>query len=177
MWSTLREVSREVGSIGMRLEKRGGGRTWSVYWNGPGLQCFRMRLCSKLHRPLAPRPRALCSGFPMLRGCKLKTCDRYLQSRYRVSWNRLRTLDHPLRIGEVLILPKTAFAPETHGANSRRHMQADVRHLCECLVHLTPKADISTDTVSSGKLEDKAGRLLSSLDGRIGIRECIICRA
>ena len=37
--------------------------------------------------------------------------SRYLLARYNVTWHRLRDLDHPLRIGDVLILPVTAFSP------------------------------------------------------------------
>lgn len=36
---------------------------------------------------------------------------RFLLARYGVTWHRLRNLDHPLRIGDVLILPITAFSP------------------------------------------------------------------
>nr|ODN90573.1 hypothetical protein L203_01683 [Cryptococcus depauperatus CBS 7841] len=35
----------------------------------------------------------------------------FLLVRYNVTWHRLRGLDHPLRIGDVLILPVTAFSP------------------------------------------------------------------
>lgn len=35
----------------------------------------------------------------------------YLQTRYNVTWHRLRGLNHPLRIGDVLVLPITAFHP------------------------------------------------------------------
>ncbi|OWZ53328.1 alpha 1,6-mannosyltransferase [Cryptococcus neoformans 125.91] len=35
----------------------------------------------------------------------------FLLSRYNVTWHRLRGLEHPLRIGDVLILPITAFSP------------------------------------------------------------------
>ncbi|KIR64011.1 alpha 1,6-mannosyltransferase [Cryptococcus bacillisporus CA1873] len=35
----------------------------------------------------------------------------FLLARYNVTWHRLRGLEHPLRIGDVLILPITAFSP------------------------------------------------------------------
>ncbi|WVF65365.1 hypothetical protein IAT40_000092 [Kwoniella sp. CBS 6097] len=35
----------------------------------------------------------------------------YILARYNVTWHRLRGLDHPLRIGDVLILPITGFSP------------------------------------------------------------------
>lgn len=38
----------------------------------------------------------------------------YLLARYRVSWKDLRGLTRPTRIGEVLILPITAFSPGGH---------------------------------------------------------------
>lgn len=38
----------------------------------------------------------------------------YLLARYRVSWKELRGMARPLRIGEVLILPITAFSPAGH---------------------------------------------------------------
>ncbi|KAL7421127.1 hypothetical protein Q5752_004012 [Cryptotrichosporon argae] len=35
----------------------------------------------------------------------------FLLARYNVTWHRLRGLDHPLRIGDVLVLPITGFSP------------------------------------------------------------------
>jgi alpha 1,6-mannosyltransferase len=57
-----------------------------------------------------------------------------LLARYNVTWHRLRALDHPLRIGDVLILPITAFSPggepDFH-AEPGDSIQADVIHGCK----------------------------------------------
>lgn len=49
---------------------------------------------------------------------------RYLLARYNVTWHRFRALDHPLRIGEVMVLPITgeqlSLAPLTTSILSRR---------------------------------------------------------
>lgn len=59
----------------------------------------------------------------------------YLLARYQVTWRRLRGLNHPLRIGDVLVLPITGFSPggewDFHAAG-RHSPQADVVHHCEC---------------------------------------------
>ncbi|KAK4684376.1 hypothetical protein P7C73_g5802, partial [Tremellales sp. Uapishka_1] len=55
----------------------------------------------------------------------------FLLARYKVTWHRLRDLDHPLRIGDVLILPITAFSPGGNpdfGAEGPESPQADVLH-------------------------------------------------
>ncbi|WVQ81321.1 hypothetical protein IAT38_003444 [Cryptococcus sp. DSM 104549] len=55
----------------------------------------------------------------------------YLLARYDVSWHRLRGLDHPLRIGDVLVLPITAFSPggqPDFGAKGPDSIQANVLH-------------------------------------------------
>ena len=55
----------------------------------------------------------------------------YLLARYAITWHDLRGLDHPMRIGEVLVLPITAFSPggqpDFH-AKGRDDEQADVVH-------------------------------------------------
>lgn len=55
----------------------------------------------------------------------------YLLVRYNVSWQELRGLDRPLRIGEVMILPITAFSPggepDFH-AKGKDDIQASVVH-------------------------------------------------
>ncbi|GFZ45636.1 hypothetical protein JCM24511_03364 [Saitozyma sp. JCM 24511] len=55
----------------------------------------------------------------------------FLRVRYNVTWHRLRGLDHPLRIGDVLILPITAFSsggePDFQ-AGDEDDPQADVVH-------------------------------------------------
>ncbi|ORX39234.1 hypothetical protein BD324DRAFT_576681 [Kockovaella imperatae] len=55
----------------------------------------------------------------------------YLLARYDVSWHRLRGLNHPLRIGDVMILPITAFSPggqPDFGAEGTDSVQANVVH-------------------------------------------------
>ncbi|ORY33027.1 hypothetical protein BCR39DRAFT_520802 [Naematelia encephala] len=55
----------------------------------------------------------------------------FLLARYQVTWHRLRGLDHPLRIGDVLILPITAFSPggqKDFHAEGPDSPQADVLH-------------------------------------------------
>ncbi|WWC72912.1 uncharacterized protein I206_106876 [Kwoniella pini CBS 10737] len=55
----------------------------------------------------------------------------FLLARYNVSWHRLRSLDHPLRIGDVLILPITGFSPggeRDFGAENPDSIQANVLH-------------------------------------------------
>ncbi|OCF32401.1 hypothetical protein I317_05600 [Kwoniella heveanensis CBS 569] len=58
----------------------------------------------------------------------------YILARYNVTWHRLRGLDHPLRIGDVLILPITGFSPggqpdfKAEGPDSP---QANVLHNCK----------------------------------------------
>lgn len=58
----------------------------------------------------------------------------YLLARYGVSWHRLRGLDHPIRIGDVLVLPITAFSPggqPDFKAEGRDSPQCNVVHNCE----------------------------------------------
>ncbi|EIW65789.1 hypothetical protein TREMEDRAFT_70437 [Tremella mesenterica DSM 1558] len=55
----------------------------------------------------------------------------FLLARYHVTWHRLRGLDHPLRIGDVLILPISAFSPggeADFGAEGPDTPQANVLH-------------------------------------------------
>ena len=55
----------------------------------------------------------------------------YLLARYGITWHDLRALDHPMRIGEVLVLPITAFSPggqPDFKAKGRDDEQADVVH-------------------------------------------------
>ena len=77
------------------------------------------------------------NGASFYRQCliqKMRSDDRFLLARYNVSWHRLRGLNHPLRIGDVLVLPITAFSPfgeadfHSEGMDSP---QADVVHNCE----------------------------------------------
>lgn len=79
---------------------------------------------------------------------------RFLLARYRVTWHRLRGLDHPLRIGDVLVLPITAFSP---GGEPDFHSgppdspQADVLHNCEFIY--CHDSILLADSTSQGKLE------------------------
>jgi alpha 1,6-mannosyltransferase len=60
--------------------------------------------------------------------------DRYLLARYQVPWQHLRGRRTPLRIGEVMILPITAFSPNGEpdfGAETDKSPQCDLVHLCE----------------------------------------------
>ncbi|WWD21213.1 hypothetical protein CI109_105697 [Kwoniella shandongensis] len=55
----------------------------------------------------------------------------YILARYNVTWHRLRGLDHPLRIGDVLIMPITAFSPggeRDFRAEGKDSPQANVEH-------------------------------------------------
>ncbi|KAK6906414.1 hypothetical protein L486_06022 [Kwoniella mangroviensis CBS 10435] len=55
----------------------------------------------------------------------------FLLARYNVTWHRLRGLNHPLRIGDVLILPITGFSPggqPDFGAEGPDSVQANVLH-------------------------------------------------
>ncbi|WWC91016.1 uncharacterized protein L201_005956 [Kwoniella dendrophila CBS 6074] len=55
----------------------------------------------------------------------------FLLARYNVTWHRLRGLDHPLRIGDVLILPITGFSPggePDFGAEGPDSIQANLLH-------------------------------------------------
>jgi alpha 1,6-mannosyltransferase len=57
---------------------------------------------------------------------------RYLESRYKVSWHRLQGLSHPIRIGEIMILPKIAFEPSKSWFSAeQRNVQADLVHHCK----------------------------------------------
>ncbi|KAG8991542.1 membrane-bound alpha-1,6- mannosyltransferase Initiation-specific [Tulasnella sp. JGI-2019a] len=53
---------------------------------------------------------------------------RYLEARYGVTWPALRMLERPLRVGDVLILPRTGFSPGMNGANPPSDPQAMVQH-------------------------------------------------
>jgi alpha 1,6-mannosyltransferase len=74
-------------------------------------------------------------------GEEMLTPDRFLRVRYNVTWHRLRGLDHPLRIGDVLILPITAFSsggePDFQ-AGDEDDPQADVVHDGESAVPKGP---------------------------------------
>ncbi|KAJ9115018.1 hypothetical protein QFC22_005346 [Naganishia vaughanmartiniae] len=55
----------------------------------------------------------------------------YLKARYNVTWHDLRGLQHPLRIGEVMVLPITAFSPGGEPdfmSKDQDHPQAAVYH-------------------------------------------------
>ncbi|CAD6575672.1 MAG: membrane-bound alpha-1,6- mannosyltransferase Initiation-specific [Tremellales sp. Tagirdzhanova-0007] len=55
----------------------------------------------------------------------------FLLTRYHVTWHRLRGLDHPLRVGDVMILPITAFSPggePDFRAETSESPQANVVH-------------------------------------------------
>lgn len=55
---------------------------------------------------------------------------RYLDLKYGLSWNILKNLQEPLRIGEITILPSTGFSPGVglHGAQGAFHHEAMVEH-------------------------------------------------
>ncbi|KAG8991540.1 membrane-bound alpha-1,6- mannosyltransferase Initiation-specific [Tulasnella sp. JGI-2019a] len=54
---------------------------------------------------------------------------RYLEARHNVTWPALRMLERPLRVGDVLILPRSGFSPGMNGVNALRDPQAMVQHM------------------------------------------------
>lgn len=58
----------------------------------------------------------------------------YLLARYNVTWHRFRGIKRPVRVGEVMVLPITAFSPGGHAdfeAGPPDDPQCDVHHFCE----------------------------------------------
>jgi alpha 1,6-mannosyltransferase len=107
-----------------KLQGEGKDHAMSVMeWTGPGLFSDAVLSCV-IHLSI--------TCLVVKRDDQLIRC-RFLLARYNVTWHRLRALDHPLRIGDVLILPITGFSPggePDFGAEGPDSPQADVLHNC-----------------------------------------------
>lgn len=97
-----------------------GGYMSVLEWTGPGIftdAVFRY-VDSQTWDPRVLPP-----------GCLLKTSPlSYLGARYNVTWPALKGLERPLRVGDVIILPRTGFSPGVNGANGMDDPQAMVLH-------------------------------------------------
>lgn len=57
--------------------------------------------------------------------------SRYLLARYNFTWSDARDIEVPLRVGDVVILPTTAFSPgmQIRGSKASNDPQSMVYHL------------------------------------------------
>jgi len=99
---------------------------------------------------------------------------RFLLARYNVTWHRLRGLQNPLRIGDVLILPITAFSPggqPDFQSGSPDSPQADVLHNCELTKRGLPGSARHLDWIDAGlTVQSEAAGRAKAGSGRISHR-------
>lgn len=129
-WSNLQVMKNKFRSSSPKGETRP-----CTCWSGPVRDCLRTLSWGGS----LGRQRLIC---------------RFLLARYHVTWHRFRGLDHPLRIGDVLVLPITGFSPggeKDFGAEGSDSPQANVIHNCEHVVRASLLTKVRGSWKSDGQ--------------------------